>query len=176
MTVEGGEEVRGACEEMDRDGHDVGVDVVELVLVEVVPDAGRVAEQVLDGHGRVDERQLVGEEAAQRGIGAELAGFDERRHGERGQALGRARSAEPRVERVRPLIGAVGEAARDLDEALIAPRHRDDPREPVLVGQRLQFVLQGRRHRHPPSTRTAAELEPGCVRRRTAPPNRRSSG
>ena len=44
--------------------HDVVVDVVAGLLVEVVADAGAMGEQLLDGHRVVDEREVVAEHAS----------------------------------------------------------------------------------------------------------------
>ena len=60
--------VRGRRQAMDRDVHDVVVDVVVLVLVEVVTEAGSVGEHLPDRGGRVDRIEPLRQDAAQRGV------------------------------------------------------------------------------------------------------------
>ena len=125
MAVEDRQVVHRLVELVDGDGHHVRVDVAVGLLVEVVPDAGRVVQELFDRHRRIDHRKGVGQQAANRRFEAELARLDERHHGERGEPLHGTRDGEPRVQRDRASVGPIGVSAGQLDEALAIPRHSE---------------------------------------------------
>ena len=81
VAVEHGEEVLGGGQLVHGDGQHVVGDVALLVLVEVVADAGPVAEELLDGHAVVHQREVVAEEGPRGGVAAERAPLDQRHHG-----------------------------------------------------------------------------------------------
>lgn len=97
-----------------RDGQEVVGEVDLDVLVEVVTDPRAVREQVLDRDVVADQRQVVAEEGAGGRHKLEHPVLDQAHDGQRGQRLGRARSSEQRVGRVRDLPRTVREAPRLL--------------------------------------------------------------
>jgi hypothetical protein len=90
----------------------------EGVLVEVVADAGPVRQQVFDGDGVVDQREIRAQHGARRGRQIERARLDQAHDRERREALRAARDAEPSIGRVRDPVRAIGEPVRALEDAV----------------------------------------------------------
>ena len=140
--LERSEVVLGGSELLDGDGRHVVERFAHDVLVVVVADAGSVREQVFDGHGVVDQRQIVAQHRACGGRPAQPSFLDQAHHGQGGQALGAARDPEPSIDLVRDLPAPMCEPV-GLDELdLVAPVDTHDAREGRLGGDPIDGVLQ----------------------------------
>jgi hypothetical protein len=101
-----------------------------------------VREQVFDGHGVVDQRQIVAQHRACGGRPAQPSLFDQAHQGQGGQALGAARDPEPRIDLVRDLPAPMCEPV-GLDELdLAAPIDTHDAGERRLGGDPVDLSLQ----------------------------------
>ena len=94
---------------MHRDRQHVVGDVPVVVLVEVVPDPGPVREQVLNGDGVLDQRQVRAEQAPSGRAPLEQPLLDQAHHGQGGHALHRAGDGELGLWRVEDSVRAVGQ-------------------------------------------------------------------
>ena len=112
---------------MHRHGQDVVVDLPVRLLVEVVADPRRVAEQLLDRHGVVDQGQVVVQDAAHGRVEPESAVIHERQHRRRRERLAPAGHAEPGVDRVRYAVGAVRHAVGGREDRLAVDVDGDHP-------------------------------------------------
>jgi hypothetical protein len=102
----------------------------------------RVRQQVFDRHPVVDEREIRAEDRPCRRGKLQRAVFDQAHHRECGQALGATRDAEPRVDRVRDPVSAIGQPvrSRELDPARAVDTH--DAGEPRPLGLSVDRLLQ----------------------------------
>jgi hypothetical protein len=112
VSLQRGEECLGRVQLVRRPAHHVVIDVAELLLVQVVTDAGAVAEQVLDGHGVVDLGQIVAQQRSRGQIKGGRAVADEAHDDEGGHALAAAGHHEPGRHGVGYLVCPIGHAER----------------------------------------------------------------
>ncbi len=130
---------------MGRQVEDVVVDVTERLLVEVVAHTGRMAEEVLDRDALIDVRQGVTDEAAQGRSQFQVTRFDERRNRQGGQALRRARNAEPGPDPDALPESAMGKPSDQFEVTHAPGGDGDDTREVAVLGQGTKVV--GEAHR-----------------------------
>ncbi len=145
IAVESGEVLLGCRELVHRHRHDVVVDVVIAVLVEVVADSGSMSEQVLHGHVVADQREVGAEQRASRCRELEHAVLDEAHDSESRQPLHPTRDCEPRVHLVPDLVAAVRETERLRQDHLVRAIDPDDAGERDLGRELVELELQ-RRH------------------------------
>jgi hypothetical protein len=144
VPVENLEERLRPVQAVGRDRHHVVVHVPAGVLVEIVADAGRVLQEVLDRDGVVDQRQVRAEVPAGRVAQTHGAGLDESQHGQGGERLAPAGDAEPGLHRVRNAMGAVGVAVGPLEDAAVRDVDGDDAAEADPCGRLVERVLVDR--------------------------------
>ena len=119
-----------------------------IVLVEVVPDPGPVAQQVLDRDRIVDQGQVGAEQLPGPGVEPEHAVLDQTHHGERGEGLGAAGDADPGADGHRHPVGAVGEPVGPAQQLPVGAVDADHPGERGLGGHLVDGRCQLLPSRH----------------------------
>jgi hypothetical protein len=145
------------------------------VLVEVVADAGAVAQQVLHRHVIGDQGEVGPENRARGAVEAEDTLVHQAHHRERREGLRPAGDGQLAVDGHRDGVGAVGEAERRRDGRRVRSIDPDNPAEVDAFGQCCERVLEPQHVVTPCRMRgsraTAATVEAdrtatGCVRGR----------
>ena len=124
--------IRGG-ESIDRGVEDEVIDIAELFFVEIVADPGPVRLQILDGHRRINKRQLIADKVSESGVETQRSGLDQRHGGNCHESLGHARYSERRVASVGSPLGTVSESRHDLGIGPARTCQRDNPRKPMLL-------------------------------------------
>ena len=102
MTVEHGEVLLGRGELVDGNRQHVIAEILMLVLVEVVADAGTVREEMLDRHVLGDQREIRSEHGPSGCRQLENALLDQAHDRQRGQGL------RPRSRVLSRVLGSLG--------------------------------------------------------------------
>jgi hypothetical protein len=126
-----------------RHRHHVVGHVGYRVLIEIVPDARAVREQVLDGDVVADQRQIGAEQRPSGRARLEHAAFDQTHDDQRGEALRGAGRRELSVEGGGDAMSAVGEPVRPRHLGSTRAVHPHHPREPRTTGDLVERCLQG---------------------------------
>lgn len=114
--------------------HDIG----HCALVQVAAHPGGMREQVVDGHGKIDQVADSLEHAFYRRIQCEPSFGDERHHRERGEPLRSASDRKLRVESVRRSAHAIGEASGSRVEDALCAGDVDDPRQISVIDDAIE--------------------------------------
>lgn len=126
-----------------RSHHEVVVEADVAALVEVVPDARGVPEQVVDRDTVVDERKVRTQVPAHEGVEGEHAVLDQPHDRERREGLAAARRREPGRRRRYDAEPPVRVPVAGLEQHVLTPGDAHHPGEGSVLGSLLDDRAQG---------------------------------